>query len=647
MSAKSTRSGPRHPRRAWPSPSVAVLLFAAGASAQGLTWSTLMGGDRRDAAYAVAVDAQGLVTVAGRSESTQWPYGPLNGANADVFVARLDPSQTGRAQLVWCTMLDGGGVDMAFDLAMTPDGSRVTVVGLTTSPSLPVTANAFQPTRRGLVDGFVMQLDGGGGAITYLSYLGGDGNDWVNAVELVPGYSSSRFVLAGITDSQSFPTTTGAFDTSFNGATDMFVSVLDIAQPPANQLAASTFLGGGGYEGVPFDLSTIINLTIGDVAIDFDGMNGSILVTGRTGSTAVSPFPTTPGAFRTSYAGGQHADMFVSRFNFTLDRLLYSTYLGGTGDDAAMKLAVHAGDVCIAGFTWSPGTSFPTTTGAPSRTLGGTTDGVVAVLRTAGMGPADLRYSTLVGGPAGDWLFTLLVEDSGVITAAGLSMGGFSGTPGALQPSHQPPADTWLARIDPRGNGNADVHYVSFLGGAGGSEEWAIGLAQNGDGLMTVTGITDSPTFPTTPGALQPNSNGALEAFVATLDLLPANARRYGTSTPGCRGPVWLQVNSNPAPGNAAFEVLGNGAPRSMPGAMVLGLAPPIPLPGLPVLNASLLVTPALVLPAVSDAHGAWRMPLALPASLPPGPSVYLQWVWMEPASCTLGPLSASHALGF
>jgi hypothetical protein len=95
---------------------------------------------------------------------------------------------------------------------------------------------------------------------------------------------------------------------------------------------------------------------------------------------------------------------------------------------------------------------------------------------------------------------------------------------------------------------------------------------------------------------------------------------------------------------HAAFEVLGNGAPRNQPGALVLGTT--LLTPPLPILNAHLHVAPALVLPYLSDAHGAWRRPLSLPATLPPPPSVYLQWFFLEPASCANGPLSASHALG-
>jgi hypothetical protein len=97
--------------------------------------------------------------------------------------------------------------------------------------------------------------------------------------------------------------------------------------------------------------------------------------------------------------------------------------------------------------------------------------------------------------------------------------------------------------------------------------------------------------------------------------------------------------------------VLANGAPANAIGVLALGVAA-MPSPGLPVLNARLFVDPFagtfLTLPAASDASGATRTPLALPASLPLPAGIYLQGLWATAPSCsTGGPLAASHALGF
>src|SRR5690606_32161861 len=115
--------------------------------------------------------------------------------------------------------------------------------------------------------------------------------------------------------------------------------------------------------------------------------------------------------------------------------------------------------------------------------LVGQSDAVVAVVDTAVIGAAGLRYSSLLGGADVDFFTTLLVEDSGVITLAGASGGGFPGTPGAFDPVGSP-RDVLVARIDPSGRGTADLHYVSYLGGPGGVEDWGLGLAWSHDGIV-------------------------------------------------------------------------------------------------------------------------------------------------------------------
>ena len=615
-----------------------VLVPASLAQAPGPVWSTLLGGSGKDTAYAVAVDAAGLVTIAGRTESLNWPFGPPAVGGSDAFVARLDPRKTGAAQLLWCTPIGGSGADLIFDLVMSEDGKLISVAGLTTSANLSCTPTAYQASLRGVADAFVAQLDGMTGGVKYLTYLGGYGHDWANAIECD---ASGRLVLAGVTDSPTFPVTPGVVGPFHRGATDMFVTVFDPRLPGAAQIVASTYLGGSLNEGVPFNLTAVINMSIGDVAVSADS---TIVVVGRTTSL---DFPTTPQCFQPLHAGGLYADMFVTRLSASLTSRMYSTYLGGSDDDGAMQVVVDSStQVYVAGLTWSPGTSFPTTAGAVQRSLSGLNDGVITVLDTGVQGTAALRYSTLLGGTGTDYLATLLIEDSGVITAAGASGGGFVGTPGAWRPNPSGP-DAVLLRLDPRGQGAGDLHYLSFLGGAGGGSEVAVALARHGDGLVTVAGYTDSP-FPTTPAALQATPGGMLDAFVCTFDMLPRHALRVGMSTPGCRGPVWMQPNSNPAAGNSTFTLLGNGAPFAAAGVHVFGLtAPATPIR---VFNVDLYVGPQWVtVPATADARGAWRLTLPpLPAWLPvpPPATVYLQSIWLESASCALGPLSASHALG-
>jgi hypothetical protein len=129
---------------------------------------------------------------------------------------------------------------------------------------------------------------------------------------------------------------------------------------------------------------------------------GSAYVTGVTSSTN---FPTTSGALQTSNAGGVNA--FVSKLNTTGTALLYSTYLGGSGSDQGLGIAVDpTGSAYITGATSS--SNFPITAGAPQTTLADGDDGFVAKLNPTGTA---LLYSTYLGGSGVDLGLGIPVED--------------------------------------------------------------------------------------------------------------------------------------------------------------------------------------------------------------------------------------------
>jgi hypothetical protein len=310
--------------------------------------------------------------------------------------------------------------------------------------------------------------------------------------------------ITGWTKSPDFPTTTGAYDTSHNGHTDVFVTKLS---PDGRTLRYSTFLGGRDSEGGKA------------IAVD---ASGCAYITGLTESP---DFPTTPGAYNTSYNGGGDYpyDAFFTKLSPDGRTLLYSTFLGGSSADVGLAIAVDAsGCAYITGGTESP--NFPTTPGAYDPSYNGNGDVFVTKLSPDGR---TLLYSTFLGGSSADVALAIAVDASGCAYITGYtSSSDFPTTPGAYyDPSYNGDADAFVTKLSPDGS---TLRYSTFLGGSkeeGGISEGidiavdakGIDIAVDASGCAYITGYTESPDFPTTPGAYDPSYNGDADAFVTKL----------------------------------------------------------------------------------------------------------------------------------
>jgi len=204
--------------------------------------------------------------------------------------------------------------------------------------------------------------------LDYSTFLGGAGIDEGRGIAVREG----RAYVTGRTGSADFPTTQGAFDTSFNGGfTDAFVTKLNAA---GSALVYSTYLGGSSSDAGS------------GIAVD---TTGKAYVAGQTSSV---DFPTTPGAFDTSY-NGDNRDVLVTKLNASGSALVYSTYLGGASSDVGNGIAVDTrGRAYVAGQTGSA--DFPTTPGAFDTSFNGGGDAFVTKLSAAG---SALTYSTFLG----------------------------------------------------------------------------------------------------------------------------------------------------------------------------------------------------------------------------------------------------------
>ena len=333
--------------------------------------------------------------------------------------------------------------------------------------------------------------------LNYSSFLGGDGRDSVSAISID---TFGNIYVVGSSDSLNFPTTAGSFQTVTSGSnSDAFVTKLNPTSSGLGSLVYSTYLGGSESDngsGIAVD-------TLGNVYL--------------AGNTNSANFPYTAGALKTSPDG---YDAFVSKLNATGSVLLYSTYLGGSGSDQVNDLAIDGGGITyVTGRTTS--LDFPTTAGAFQPAFGGGPEDVfVTRLNPAGLGAADLVYSTYLGGSAQqrDEGAGIAVDGSGNVYVIGVTgSSDFPTTAGALQTGFAGGGnDVFITKLNPAGMGVADLVYSTYLGSNGYDEGFDIAVDAAGNAY--VTGLTFSPNFPTTPGAFQTALSGNTDAFVAKID---------------------------------------------------------------------------------------------------------------------------------
>lgn len=604
--------------------------------------------------------------------------------------------------LVYSTTLAGVFLQ---DVAVRADGV-VTLVGDTTGLGYPTTAGVYAATAPGGGDWFVTQLDPSRPTAQqnrYTTYLGGTGGDSATDVRLD---AQGGIVIAGYT-AGLFPTTAGAFATSFaGGVIDMVVVRLDPAASGLQQLTYATMLGGAGDD-LPYDV---------DVSVA-----GQIVVAGFSDSPN---YPTSANAYDpvVSSNGGSAVVTVLDSLQSGAAQLVYSTFLGGSAGDDARAVAIDVfGRLWVAGYAES--TNFPTTAGAFQTTHASPiqADGYVAQLDPSQFAAQQLVWSTLFGGNADDWVDAIHVDLLGtVVTVVGTTASdNLSLTANAFQPTSPVPAGQafggYVARFAPQATGAAQLVYGTYLRGT--NYEFSTGIAVTRTGAITVTGGTSSTDFPVTPGAAAVVNPGSMsfvsrldparppsqqlvystfvgsgvndypvglgvdavddelvtiagycgspsypvtpgafgtpitgsDLFVTRLDLRPTGVVAYGASSPGCNGPAAVGVLAWPQVGNPAFALTCGNAPASALGIAGLGLAP-LPAP-VGVLGIDLWLHPTglVLLTVFADAAGSVTLPLPIPAQPTlAGLQFVNQYAFVEapgPAPCPLQGWSASNAL--
>jgi hypothetical protein len=448
-----------------------AFVVKVNAGGTGLAYATFLGGSGPDYGQAIAVDGAGNAYVTGYTGSYSFPTTPgsfdvnYNGGTFDAFVAKVSAGGTG---LAYATFLGGSGPDYGFAIAMDGAGNAY-VTGYVRSDSrdFPTTAGAFDTILDGDYDAFVVKVNAAGTGLAYATFLGGSYPDYGQAIA-VDG-AGNAYVM-GYTRSSDFPTKVGAFDTSHNGDEDAFVVKVNVV---GTGLTYATFLGGSYPD-------------YGQ-AIAVDGAGNAYV----TGSTTSSDFPTTAGAFDTSYNG--RTDAFVVKMNALGTGLTYATFLGSNYGDYGTAIAVdEAGSAYVTG--WTGSSDFPTTAEAFDQSCG--TDGNCNF-------DGQNRYE-----------------------------------------------DAFVVKVNAGGVGLA---YATFLGGSSGDGRYS-GIAVDGAGNTYVTGPTRSFDFPTTAGAFDVSYNGGYsDAFVAKISTGEVTPAPMEVTNPGFEGGFFGPVGQSVANGWAFY----------------------------------------------------------------------------------------------
>jgi hypothetical protein len=461
-----------------------------------LSFATYLGGSGTDDCDAVAVDDSGSIYLACHSNSKEFPLATstLEGDRAsrhktspspehrfDAFIVKLDPTAS---RVLYTTALGGSHWETAGAIAVDASGN-VYVTGTTESPDFPATEGAFQRRPGGDSDVFVAKLDSSG-AVVYCTFLGGSGDDW--SMNIVAD-QAGRVYVVGTTESTDFPTTAEGLQHALRGKQDAFVAILDAR---GSSLLYSTYLGGAKEEqgwGIALD------------------SQGNIYLTGKTRSR---DFHVTPGALQPSLAG--RADVFVSKLNPGGSTLLYSTYLGGAGEeyiwDDGGNIAIDSHGMLYVGGT-TESRNFPTTPNAFRRNFaGGKADGFLVKLDLAN---SRLIISTYLGGSGGDHSTGVAVDAQGqaYVTVQ---------TDSADFPTQAPAqaafaggkSDAFIVKFDQEGS---ELCFATYLGGTGAEfpEDIAVDRANN----VYVSGSVNSPDFPTAAAIQQAHGGRGLDIFLA------------------------------------------------------------------------------------------------------------------------------------
>ncbi len=313
-----------------------------------LIFSTFLGGNGWEGTNKIDIDSTGSAYISGITSSTNFPTTVgafdtnLVAGSAETFITKINPLGN---SLYYSTFLFHSGRS---EIVVDEIGSAY-FVGKVFSSVIPITTVTFDTSFNGEDDIAIVKLNQTGNELLYATYLGGTSEEYSGRAFVD---SDKALYLTGDSNSLDFPVTTGTYDETQNGFYDVIITKLNSL---GTALEFSTFLGG-----------SISELESWGLVVDSEK---SIFVSAQTYST---DFPLTSNSFDSSLSG--NFDSFLTKLDSTASSLLYSTYIGGSGNESYTSLAFGKnGSVYIGGSTSS--LDFLTTIGVIDNNFNGGSEG--------------------------------------------------------------------------------------------------------------------------------------------------------------------------------------------------------------------------------------------------------------------------------
>ncbi|MGA1822277.1 MAG: SBBP repeat-containing protein [Thermoplasmatota archaeon] len=455
-----------------------------------LIYSTFAGGTGLESWGISTLDEDGNIYMVGSTWSSDFPTTP--GAYCetaqqmeDVIVYKTDETLS---NLVFSTYIGGTDMDSGRSIDLSGDGD-ILIAGMTYSQDFPTTEGAydrslFKKTYERDCDLFVLRLNNTGSDLIFSTYVGDFGSEKDPKIAVDEAGNS---VITATVFTSNFTTTPDAYSGNFNGLSDLIL--FSINQNGTN-MTYSTFIGGEGAD------------EQADMVLYGDHL---AYITGRTNST---DFPTTDGAYDTSYnVNKTDENPFVLCFNLSSGDMEFSTYVS-IGSGTAIDLDQDR-NIYLGGTTRSR--HFKTTSGSFQEVKPGNTDSFVLKMDP---NATALLYSTFIGGTSDEHIRDIDVNETGCAFITGITFSlDFPCTPGSYDSSYSSRWDTFVTAVTPDGSG---LQYSSFIGSQ--SDDMAYSINVWKENKACISGVTYSSGYPTTSGSLQTVFGGVIDHFISVMN---------------------------------------------------------------------------------------------------------------------------------